>query len=332
MEIKPHEAYPGQGIFLSILDRAPLDQIVERISLRNPDEDRELKNAERWRESRPVARNAWLIGEALRYSNEEVPRLMRGAGGLMALYWFRHLADLVGVLGSCNPRDLTRHEDHLMALLGTIKATEQTSRYDVLPVGHAVLNGNADAWLLRLIADSGILTAERPENFEIEADRLNDRDLALGVWTLPDDVNAILDAGAKKWFVKGPRGENPFRDALRPLRFAYAMAKYGKGEPDVIDLIVDLLRQWFYEIVSPRPPDAGEVEFWASLVSDPTSFTAGQARATLRSYIRVAESQIGIRVDDATVPFDEILRHVADVIVHSNQASRRLPSGAEVPD
>jgi hypothetical protein len=47
------------------------------------------------------------------------------------------------------------------------------------------------------------LAIARPEDLEAEAIRLNDRDLALGVWTLPDDVHAVLDARAQKWFDKG---------------------------------------------------------------------------------------------------------------------------------
>ena len=192
--------YPAAQLWPSIITRTGgLGEIAERISLVDPEHDVEAKNANRWLTARPEPRNAWNIGEALRFRDENLQALLRCSSGLLALYWFGHLDDFIGVLGCCAVNELVAFEPRLMAMLRTMRASTYASPYDALPFDHPIFMQSADEFSLRQISDTKIVSTPVDFSFKKEATFLNFRRLAFSVWEMPDGLHAMLQVAARKW-------------------------------------------------------------------------------------------------------------------------------------
>lgn len=254
----------------------------------DPARDVELKNAKRWLTGRPESRNAWLIGEALRHRDENLQALIKWSSGLLALYWFGHLDDFIGVLACCEMGELMKFEPRFMAMLRAMRATSLSSPYDALPFNHSIFTQDADEFSLRLIADTKIVQIPVDLSFEKEARILNDRRMASSIWELPDDLYTTIRDGAKRWFNETNHESMIERADSRPLKLAYSISRSNIDDDDALDLAIDLLTQWFYTKVMPQPMPEN-IDLLYGLANDPDSATSRAILTGFRSYGLITE-------------------------------------------
>jgi hypothetical protein len=284
--INQDNGFPG----LALLKMVSFENLIERMRILERDRSIESSNAKRWLDGGrpPSPQNAWAIGEALGYADEHVTAMIPGASGLLALYWFRHLADFVGILSCLNPNELVPFEPRLMAMLRTLRTTAHVSPYDALPSDHEILTTHADDFALRHVADARVIRIPPTLSYRDEANAINERRVALEIWQMPAELRDAFRAAAKSWLggdgpTFGPRDEERLGQASRPLRHAYAVAKSDIEDDVAVYLIVDNISQWFYSNAIPEPP-AETLSDLAELASDPQSATARALLTGYRSY------------------------------------------------
>jgi hypothetical protein len=228
-----------------------IDQVTDRLSLLRPEKNYESSNVRRWFRSVPRSANAYDLGQALRRADETTTSLRPYASGLLALNWCGHLADYVAVIGCCEPSKLRPFEAELLAMNVSAERTHISSPFDALPANHAVLNGHADEWSLRQIVDSRAIRIPQL-NLHIEAVRLNQRHDALVIWTLSDELHAIISEGGTRWFegdgAYGPTDEGRMSGGFAPIRHAFSAAESDMATDVVRGIVVDGIAQWFYMI------------------------------------------------------------------------------------
>jgi hypothetical protein len=156
----------------------------------------DVKTIDRWYDGKsPKAANAWCLGEGLRVMN------FPGACGLAVLDWFDHRSDVAGILGCCDETMIRKHATLLLELVAKFEISSYFSPYDLLPADHEVLNGKADDWLLRLVADTGVFKQIRATfNCKEEAELLNARYDVRQLWMLPEDLSESIRRATAIWF------------------------------------------------------------------------------------------------------------------------------------
>ena len=272
-----------------ILKRTTMAELVDRISLVDPNKDVEVKNANRWLTgSVPSAQNAWYIGEALNFHDEHVQPLFDKASGLASLLWFNRFDDFVGVIGCTQPSDVLPFEDQFMAMLRTIRALSHISPFDILPVDHNVLALRARPTELQRVAESNKILVPESFSYADEARALNDRRLALEVWNMPEEMRQIFKAAGNRWF-QDPglcvevRRTKRFPTRSEPLRKAFTIARSNMDREDVVYFLVDHLSQWMFSTAVPEPPEETVANLF-EFISNPNSATSHALRMAYRSF------------------------------------------------
>jgi hypothetical protein len=126
----------------------PVAALVRRCNQYDPNDRITESTVRRWCEGSQPKQHGWRLGEALRQ-----PPAVNGWSGLLSLFLFGLWKDFVGVLGSCNPDALRSHSELLVQMLLLADNATYVSPYDIIPFDHEVLNGGADEFRLRQIAD-----------------------------------------------------------------------------------------------------------------------------------------------------------------------------------
>ena len=216
--------------------------------------------------------------------------------GLLALRIFERKEDFVGVIGCYDTAALSANEPLALALFQTLKNVVYASPYDLLPPNHDALNGQADEFMLRQIADTlvypGISTSA---NFSSEAIRLNDRFIARGVWRMTDEFHDAVDIAARMWF-EGFVAPGKWSASAHILphqisiRTAYAVCRSNLDAEAKDFLVTDLLTRYFYEVANPPPLDLGPA-LWAELIDNPTSKASKAIITGMRSYRFLADDR-----------------------------------------
>jgi hypothetical protein len=236
---------------------------------------------------------------------------LNGTSGLLALYWFGHFGDFVGVLASCPKRELVEHLDRLMVMLRTMEATRYASPFDVF-LEHLEFEDDervSPRWIRERAesAEGDDATKLRRYDYDVVASKINDRAVGLRAWSLPDSLRLTRHLGALRWFgtlktktLRKPgepamvdaqrsaarmRMKNPLEEEYEPIRYAYAVAKSNASSNERLFVTIDFISQWLFWLLSgPRPMGPVEVEEWVKIISDPDSRTAQTLRVALNSY------------------------------------------------
>lgn len=287
--------------------RIAVSELTHRLERAAQGRSFEESNVRRWAAPGgpwPTPSNAWLIGEALRL-DDPTSEAIRGSSGLLALYWFGRFSDFVGVIGCTDANALLINDYRFMAMLRTIEMTRWISPFDFLPPQHDVFIDATEERLRQIIA-AGTHAFPLDMDIEREARALNYRRKAMMVWEMPTDLHGAVSNGALRWFgtFKSDRSKSGvkydgtlFRGQPRMLREAYEVAA-AKMHPLIrLNLVIDRLSAWLYTLGNPEPFPEADFDMWASIVTDPESYSASAARVAARSYQLLAD-EVAENIDE----------------------------------
>lgn len=285
--------YPGEAFLRAVITESALQEEFNRNGLTG-----EKRRVQAWFQgTRPLAKYAWEIGDALRL------RGLLGASGLAALWIFDYLGDAAAILAAINEQTLAAHRGALIAMIAVSSLLGQLSPYDVLSQNHRVLNGEADDWTLQQLADT---EAVRPDstNFEAEANFLNGRFFSWRIWQMSDELTSLLNDAARSWFSSRKEQREKLIAAYpRELRAAYYV---GTASPMKVPIseryftVQNLLVSWLAQI---RQPTTDEAIAFATNTLGPDAPAARAFNSIIQCATHVAEAIHGVRIetDDLTL-------------------------------
>lgn len=278
-----NEAYAGQAYLQSVTTVEALQSALDQNGW-----DGDKRNISKWFDgSRPHAENAWAIGEALRACD------LQGASGFASMWTFDYPGEAAAILGMCDKENVLAHGGGLIAMVASAPLLSYRSPYDVLPRDHRILNGDADDWNLRQLADAEIVRAIS-KDYRAEADLLNSRFLCRRVWQINEELLSVLNAGAYRWFAsKG--GEAPtLPDGLRAAYYIGAAPPASVPHAERHFAVQNLLVSWLAQI---RQPTVEESLAFGANAATPNTPESMAFRSIVQCSTHIAEAIHGVQLE-----------------------------------